>query len=133
MFGLPGYAYVYYIYGNYYCLNVVTGPIAKGEAVLLRAVEPVSGIDIMHNNRGSNWTKYNLANGPGKLCMAYGIDKRFNGHNLSMSPLYLHGPEQQRKFDIISTGRIGVSAGKDKLLRFIKSGSNYLSRREQRE
>lgn len=133
MFGLPGFAYIYLIYGNYYCFNVVTGPEGTGEAVLVRAVEPVAGIEIMHKNRGGNCRLINLANGPGKLCIAYGINKSFNGHNLSAYPLYLLGPDKHREFEIKSTRRIGISAGKDKLLRFIMSGSNYLSRRELRE
>ena len=133
MFGLPGFTYIYFIYGNYYCFNVVTGSEGTGEAVLIRAVEPVSGIEIMYKNRGGTCTKIDLASGPGKLCMAYGIDRSFNGHNLSEHPLYLLGPDKLKGFEVKSTRRVGISAGKEKLLRFIISGSDYLSRRESRE
>lgn len=130
MFGPPGTAYIYFIYGNYFCFNVVTGPEGVGEAVLVRAVEPVHGIKIMVQRRGLNCRKTELTNGPGKLCQAYAIDRTLNGHNLHHPPLYLTGRiNHSACLPIIATPRIGLSKGKDKLLRFVVSDNRYLSRR----
>lgn len=130
MFGPAGRAYVYFVYGNYYCLNVVTGSEGSGEAVLIRAVEPAAGIEIMQHNRGKNCKLTNLANGPGKLCIAYGIDKRYDGHDLNKKPLYLAENSNPGYYETAATSRIGISTARDKLLRFIIKGNNYLSRRE---
>lgn len=133
MFGPPGRAYVYYIYGRYNCFNVVSAPEGVGEAVLIRAVEPLSGINIMSWRRGGIKAKHNLANGPGKLCQAFAIDRSLDGHDLRHKPLYISikkAPINQK--DIIVTPRIGVSLAQDKKLRFMISGNKYLSRREFR-
>lgn len=130
MFGSPGQAYVYFIYGNYYCLNVVTGPKDTGEAVLIRAVEPFSGLDLMRRRRGRASKTTDLASGPGKLCQAFAIDKALDGHDLRKKPLYIDKNSNGEALTIISTPRIGISSAKDKKLRFIISGSKYLSRRE---
>jgi len=131
MFGPPGRAYVYFIYGNHYCLNVVTGPEGTGEAVLIRALEPLEGLDLMYKNRYSSCRKTELTNGPGKLCRAFGIDKSFNGHDLNRKPLYIKWIEPPENFGpIIETPRIGISSAQEKLLRFVIRGNKYLSRRE---
>lgn len=130
MFGPPGKAYVYFIYGKYFCFNVVTRAEGTGEAVLVRAVEPIVGLDIMKRRRGSNRGRYHLASGPGKLCQAFAIDKSLDGHDLLEKPLYLaENSTADDRMRIIATPRIGISAAQDKLLRFIVSGSKYLSRR----
>ncbi len=130
MFDHPGKAYVYLIYGKYYCFNVVTRPEGTGEAVLIRAVEPAAGIDIMKKRRGLDCETTNLANGPGKLCRAFAIDKIFDGHDLQEKPLYLaDSSTTDVHMRIIATPRIGISSAQDKLLRFIVNGSKYLSRR----
>lgn len=131
MFGPPGRAYIYFIYGNYYCFNVVTGPIGCGEAVLVRAVEPFDGIDLMMQRRGMEKSVYELANGPGKLCIALQISKAHNGHCLNKKPLYLERNNSSAEVKIIATPRIGISVEREKKLRFIAGGSNYLSRRER--
>ncbi|MDW7728727.1 MAG: DNA-3-methyladenine glycosylase [Bacillota bacterium] len=130
MFGPAGRAYIYFIYGNYYCFNVVTGLQGSGEAVLIRAVEPLSGIELMLKNRGVKCEIRNLTNGPGKICIAYGIDKRYDGHDLRKKPLYLAENSDYGRLEIKVTPRIGISSARDKLLRFIIKGNNYLSRRE---
>ncbi len=81
MFGPPGHAYVYVIYGVHHCLNVVTEPEGFPAAVLIRALEPVEGIDVMRRLRGGRPDR-ELTNGPGKLCQALAIDLRFNGYDL---------------------------------------------------
>lgn len=83
MFGPPGRAYVYLIYGVHRCLNIVSGPEGSGQAVLIRALEPLAGEATMWANRG-HISDQNLTNGPGKLCQALGIDKRLDGHDLCL-------------------------------------------------
>ena len=87
MFGPAGYLYVYFTYGMHYCCNVVVGEEGEGAAVLIRALEPVDGEEIMANNRHK--TGIQISNGPAKLCQALLIDKKLNGHNLTSSPLKL--------------------------------------------
>ncbi|MFO7951871.1 MAG: DNA-3-methyladenine glycosylase [Bacillota bacterium] len=129
MFGSPGRAYVYFIYGNYYCLNVVTGPQGKGEAVLIRALEPLTGKEFMYKQRGNHCSEKNLSSGPGKLCQAFAIDKKFDKHDLRSRPLYLLCNDNADKIGPVkATPRIGLSVAKDKLLRFIVEGNNFLSR-----
>jgi DNA-3-methyladenine glycosylase len=131
MFGPPGRAYIYFIYGKYYCLNVVTGVEGKGEAVLIRAVEPLCGIDLMRDQRGAACPVSNLASGPGKLCSAFAVDKSMNGHDLSEKPLLLvRNNDRNRIIKTKKTTRIGLSFNCEKELRFIISGNRYLSRRE---
>ncbi len=129
MFGPAGKAYVYFIYGNYYCFNVVTGPEGKGEAVLIRAVEPVKGLTLMKRQRDNVTKTENLANGPGKLCQAFAIDKSFNGHDLYQKPLYIKtNRSMDKEMQIIATPRIGIKQAREKFLRFIIKDSKYLSR-----
>ena len=119
MYGPPGYAYVYLIYGMHHCMNVVTEPEGKGAAVLLRAVEPVSGIE-------SN-TK-----GPGLLCRALGIDRRLNGYDLLSESLYIIDPPRAEAFSIVTRPRIGVAyAGEwaDAPLRFYIEGNAWVSKK----
>jgi DNA-3-methyladenine glycosylase len=119
MFGPPGHAYVYLIYGMYHCLNVVTGPGNHASAVLFRALEPVANLD-------------GAANGPGRLCRALGIDRGLNGHNLRAGELTLTEPEERpRPFEIVARPRVGVDyAGvwASKLLRFYIGGNKHVSR-----
>lgn len=130
MFGSAGNAYIYFIYGKYYCFNVVTGAEGTGEAVLIRAVEPVVGLDLMKQRRGFDRGRYQLASGPGKLCQAFAIDKALDGHDLQKKPLYLAADKTvNSRMQIMSTPRIGITSAQDRLLRFIVSGSKYLSRR----
>ena len=131
MFGPPGKAYVYFIYGKYFCFNVVTGNEGSGEAVLVRAVEPVFGQDLMSKNRFMDCEVLQLANGPGKLCSAFAINRSFNGHDLTLKPLFIaKNSNEHHRIKIKSTKRIGLSSHCEKKYRFIVSGSQYLSRRE---
>ena len=105
-----GYAYVYFIYGMHYCFNVVTGSEGEGNAVLIRALEPVTGLELMQRRRNTKSVR-NLCNGPGKLCQALAISKNEYGLDLCAtdSPLrlirYRHVPEAQ----IVATPRINVA------------------------
>ena len=110
MFGEKGHAYIYFIYGMYYCFNVTAGHVpGKPEAVLIRALEPVVGQDIMAKQRGARQAKAaNLTNGPSKLCMAMGISKSQNKTDLTSPPLYIEDAPPVPKEDIVETTRIGV-------------------------
>ncbi len=109
-FGPKGHAYIYLIYGMYYCFNVTAGEKAgKPEAVLLRALEPVEGIDLMKQRRPvAKGVLVNLANGPSRLCMAMGITKKQNGHAVTLQPLHIDDANSVPAEDIIYTARIGV-------------------------
>ena len=119
MFGPPGHAYVYLIYGIYHCMNVVTQPAGVASAVLLRALEPVRGLE-------------GRTQGPGLLCRAMHIDKTLNGHDLLSDDFYIAEAGFAHKFTIVKRPRVGVDyAGHwaRRLLRFYIKGNAYVSRR----
>lgn len=122
MFGPAGHAYVYKIYGIHFCLNFVC---RLGSAVLIRALEPVSGLEVMHERRGGVVEKQ-LCSGPGKLAAALGVDLRQNGLPLDAAPFALlpaTGPHE------VATGlRIGITKGVETPWRFVKRHSRYLSK-----
>ncbi len=129
MFGRAGYAYVYFIYGVYYCLNVVTEEVDHASAVLIRALEPVEGIEIMKRRRRTEETR-NLASGPGKLCQAFAIDKSLNGADVCGKLLYVENRGEPAP-KILARPRIGVDyAGKwkDKPWRFLIRGNEFISK-----
>lgn len=118
MFGPPGHAYVYMIYGMYFCMNVVTEREGHASAVLLRALEPVSGLD-------------GRTQGPGLLSRAMGIDKRLDGHDLLSADFHIAEPTADAPFKIVKRPRIGVSyAGHwaKRLLRFYIRGNPFVSK-----
>jgi len=129
MFGAAGHAYVYFIYGFYNMLNLVTEAKDYPAAVLIRAVEPVRGIEQMKQYRKSELL-HNLASGPGKLCQAFAIDRSLNGADVCGQSLYVEDRgDPMPKFT--ATPRIGVDyAGKwkDKPLRFMVRGSAFVSK-----
>ena len=126
-----GHVYVFFIYGMYYQLNFVTGPADHPHVVLIRAVEPVEGIEIMRIRRGPMPNK-NLTSGPGKLCIAMGIDKSLNGENLAGDRIWV---EDHKTFapDEISTGkRIGIDYAAEFAempWRFCVTGNRFVSKR----
>lgn len=126
MFGHAGTAYVYFVYGMHHCFNVVSGPEGIGEAVLIRSVEPIDGLNIMASRRRTEERSL-LAKGPGRLCEAFGIDRTMDGHPLWEKPLFIADWASVRDKDIVKTGRIGVRAWSDKLLRFALGGSSFVS------
>ena len=119
MFEEAGTVYVYFIYGNHYCLNIVSCGEGIGEAVLIRALEPVSGIDIMKKNRGVENERL-LCNGPGKLTQAFGIDRDFNGHKIWHKPLYIIEEKKNNEtYSVSAVKRIGIRKNSEALLRFV--------------
>ncbi len=127
MFGDPGYAYIYFTYGMHWCLNVTAGKKGYGAGILLRAVEPLEGIETMSRNRNMSDIKQ-LTNGPAKLAQALAIDKSLYGHNLSEQPLQIFEPKD-RNFHVTSTTRIGISKAVETIARFYISDNSYVSRR----
>ncbi|MEI6520074.1 MAG: DNA-3-methyladenine glycosylase [bacterium] len=128
MFGLPGTAYVYFTYGNHFMLNVVTQPEGVPEAVLIRAIEPISGIEIMQKERNVE-NVVNLCNGPGKLTQAFMIDKSLNGHSLFEQPLIICKGIDVDENEIHVTQRIGITNAIDKPWRFYLKESKFISRK----
>lgn len=126
MFGPAGLAYVYFTYGMHYCLNVVVGRQGYGAAVLIRAVEPISGVELMQENR-SGKTGVNLCNGPAKLTQALSVDKTLNSHDLSKPPLQLQIGVPLPSSQIDSARRIGISKAVEELARFYIKGNLYVS------
>ncbi len=129
MFGPPGTAYVYRIYGVHWCLNAVTQPEGTPEAVLIRALEPAAGIDIMRERRGMQRLE-ELCSGPGRLCQALGITEALNQTELTSPPLFITR-KRRRDVEYRVGARIGLPPGKGDQapLRFGVAGSRYLSRR----
>lgn len=122
MFGAPATAYVYRIYGMHWCLNFVCTP---GSAVLIRAIEPILGVEEMTARRNGLAPKL-LASGPGRLCAALGITRADDGKSLLEPPFQLRAFDRPR--DLVVGPRIGISKGIDDPLRFGLAGSRYLSR-----
>ncbi len=128
VFGKPGTAYVYFTYGMYNCFNVVTNK-GFGEAILIRALEPIEGIDVMKENRKTNEVK-KLCSGPAKLVIAMGINRKDDGVDLLSEKSHLklmHGKKE--KIKIVATRRIGISQAKEKLYRFYIEGSEWVSKK----
>jgi len=130
MFGPGGHAYVYMIYGFYFCLNVVTDCAGFPSAVLIRAVEPIENVGIMRRLRGNPERDIDIASGPGKLCQAMAIDKQLNGEDLEGKILWFED-RQLNLSNIATSPRVGIDyAGeyRDKPWRFYLQGSPHVSR-----
>lgn len=135
MYGPPGRAYVYFIYGVHFCVNVVCRPAGCAEAVLIRAVEAEFGEEWMRQNR-SCATSVQLSNGPGKLCAALAIDRQIDGIDLcdTASPLFVaNNPSvaswRRRRGPVMATPRLGLTLAADWPLRFFLDASPFVSRR----
>jgi DNA-3-methyladenine glycosylase len=135
MFGPPGYAYVYLIYGFHFCVNAVCHRAGRAEAVLIRAVETEFGREVMNKNRPVT-TAISLSNGPGKLCAALAIDRKIDGTDLcdAGAPLFIARNPQVSRFrrergPIVISTRVGITRAADLPLRFFLDGSRFISRR----
>lgn len=129
MFGRPGRLYAYLIYGMHICANVVVGPPGRGAAVLIRALEPVAGLDVMAERRGSA-IETNLCSGPGKLCQSLGISLGLDGIDLvdPTSQVHLRPPTSTMSEVLISGPRIGITKAVEQPWRFGLADSPHLSR-----
>lgn len=126
MWGPPGRAYVYFTYGIHHCMNVVTEPDGVAAAVLIRALEPLVGLDIMSGRRNNRNLKL-LCAGPGRLCQAMALESGLSGTSLQ-GPELLVLPGVPAG-DVVSTTRIGISDGKDFPWRYYPAGNRWISKR----
>jgi DNA-3-methyladenine glycosylase len=128
LYGAPGIAYVYFIYGMYWCFNAVTRAEGEPSAVLVRAVEPVRGIELMRTRRPRARRDVDLTNGPGKLCLALGIDGQHNCHPLDKPPLVIRPGAAIHDRDVIVSPRIGITQSADWPLRWFVADNPYVSK-----
>ncbi|MCB0857418.1 MAG: DNA-3-methyladenine glycosylase [Solirubrobacterales bacterium] len=126
MFSEPGHLYVYFTYGMHYCCNVVCGPAGHGAAALIRAVEPVEGVESIERRRGIPGKA--ATNGPAKLCEGLGIDLEMNGHDLRREPLVLRERQLSDGEIVARTTRIGITRAADRVRRYLIAGNPYVSR-----
>lgn len=138
LFGPPGHAYIYFIYGNHYCLNVSCEPEGEAGGVLFRALEPLTGIEEMAQARGievdgpKDWPK--LTSGPGRLCEAFGITRtrdNFGDLTSAKGSLWI-GDDGYRARDIVTTPRIGITKAAEMPLRYLLGGNPFVSGRKIR-
>jgi DNA-3-methyladenine glycosylase len=135
MYGPPGRLYVYFTYGMHWCANVVCAPKGQCEAVLLRAGEPVDGVELMRARRPSSARDTSLAAGPARLTQAMGIGKQHNGATLLRGGKFFIATDEKseiyRAGEIAQTVRVGLGAGKGQDIpwRFVVPGNRYASRR----
>jgi len=134
MFEAGGYLYVYFTYGAHHCCNVVTGKKGQGTAVLIRAVEPVIGLNAMIKNRFGRKLKnekeiFNLTSGPGKVCQAFKLDRIHSGTDLLGKQIFILDGEKIKSEDISVSKRIGITRSADLPWRFFIKDNPYLSRK----
>jgi len=126
MFGPAGTAYVYFIYGMHYCFNVVTAEEGIGEAVLIRALEPIAGISLMEESRRTKDVKL-LCSGPARLCQALDITTIEDGINLAGETIYILAGSQPKSS--VAAARIGISAGQSLPYRFYLADNKFISKK----
>ncbi len=128
MFQNGGILYVYFIYGNHFCANIVTETEGSGSAVLIRAARPIDGIELMQQNR--NRTKIeDLCSGPGKFAQAFGLNRKHNYHSLSSEDILIAEFNSYPLDEIITTSRIGIKEGTNLPLRFYLKNSKFISKK----
>jgi DNA-3-methyladenine glycosylase len=133
LFGPPGYAYVYFIYGMYECLNLVCEPDGMAGCVLIRALEPVAGIDEMQRRRPAARRLRDLTSGPGKLTLAMGITRAHYGCDVTRGDLQVRELVEAGPPKIVTTTRVGISVSQDLPLRFYIKDNEFVSRRSRQE
>lgn len=126
MYGPPGFAYIYFIYGMYYCLNVVTERVDFPAAVLIRALEPLEGIEWMMKNRKKERIS-EIASGPGKLCQALALDRKLNGTDFCGNELFIVKGEAVPEEQIVADRRVGISSGQHRPWRFYLKNNPHVS------
>lgn len=134
MFDEGGYLYVYFTYGVHHCCNVVTGKKGQGTAVLIRAIEPISGINNMIRNRFGRRLRnekelFNLTSGPGKVCQSLGINRKHSGIDLTDKKIFILDNEKIIDKEIGISKRIGITKSFDLPWRFFIKNNPYLSRK----
>ena len=137
LYGMPGIAYVYFVYGMYHCFNVITKEEGYPEGILIRAIQPIEGLEEMSKlrfkkeyNKLTKAQFKNLTTGPSKLCIAMNINKENNKQDLCTSGLYIEESEEKEKIEVIEAKRIGIDyaeEAKDFLWRFYIKDNNWVS------
>ena len=128
LYGPPGTAYVYFIYGVHWCFNAVTRAAGEPGAVLIRALEPLAGIDTMRRRRPAARNDRDLTNGPGKLCAALGIEGSHNGLRLDRLPLRIRSGEPVPDSEVVVSPRIGITKASDWPLRWYIADNAWVSK-----
>ncbi|MEO6695087.1 MAG: DNA-3-methyladenine glycosylase [Ignavibacteria bacterium] len=129
MYDKGGKVYVYFIYGNYFCFNIVTGIKGQGNATLIRAVEPMEGIEKMKMYRNKIKNIHDVSNGPSKLCMALNIDKKLYGEDVTEEKtIFVSLPLKKENFQIATSRRIGLNVGVDYPYRFFIKDNPYVTK-----
>jgi DNA-3-methyladenine glycosylase len=128
IFGPPGHAYVYFIYGMHECLNLVCEPAGTAGCVLIRALEPVAGLDLMRQRRPAARKDEDIASGPGKLTLALAITRAHNGADVTRGKLVVREALRPVAFEIEATPRIGISQAAELPLRFLIRDNRFVSR-----
>ena len=127
LFGPPGRSYVYLIYGMYWCFNTVTRERGHGSAVLVRAVSPTDGLELMRRRRPKVKRDRDLTNGPGKLCLAMGIVGAMSGSSLRTGPIVIRHGSPVSDADVVVTPRIGITQAASWPLRYFVRDDPYVS------
>ena len=127
LFGPPGTSYVYRIYGMYWCFNAVTREHGHGSAVLVRAVHPTGGIELMRRRRPKAKRDRDLTSGPGKLCLAMGIVGTMSGKSLRSGPIVIRGGTAVPDAEVVVTPRIGITRAAEWPLRYLVRDDPYVS------
>jgi DNA-3-methyladenine glycosylase len=125
--GPPGTSYVYLIYGMYWCFNAVTRERGHGSAVLVRAVHPLAGLELMRRRRARVTRERDLTNGPGKLCLAMGIVGSMSGRSLRAPPIVVRAGDAVGDDDVVVTPRIGITRAASEPLRYLVRGDPFVS------
>jgi DNA-3-methyladenine glycosylase len=128
LFGPPGLWYVYLSYGMHWCANLVCQQAGYASAVLLRALQPLDGLEVMRQRRGAVPDRA-LCSGPGRLCQALGITRDLDGARMGASPVLVRRPVRSEERRIAATPRVGITKAVDWPLRFVVAGSPWLSRK----
>ena len=133
MFNGGGFLYVYFTYGMHFCANIVTGKINDGKAILIRAIEPITGIDLMAMNRYNKTETtqkefVNLTNGPAKVCQSFGIARLQNGANLCNDEIFIIDSPKLNPSKIVTTTRIGIKKSVDLPWRYYIKDNPFISR-----
>jgi DNA-3-methyladenine glycosylase len=128
MFRRGGLLYVYFTYGMHFCMNVVTEKEGTGAAVLIRAMEPIAGIELMQHRRGEFISRIDLTNGPAKCCQAFGIDKRQNGISLQGPGETICRGEKISDDRVLKSSRIGIRRSTELQWRFRIAGNPFISK-----
>lgn len=128
IFGPPGRAYVYLCYGMYECLNLIAEPDGQAGCVLIRALEPLAGIEQIEQRRPRAKRLRDLASGPGKLTLALGVTRARNGADVTRGELTVRELREPESFAIVQTTRIGISVGRDLPYRFYIKDNDFVSK-----